>query len=352
MNKFISRLSGTEKILFIKRLSILLKAGVPLLAALRMLRDQSVSQYAKAILDQIIPEIENGQSLFASLGRHGKMFGIFAIQIIRVGEISGTLYANLEYLADEMRKKEELRKKIVSAMVYPAFIIMATIVITALLTLYVFPKILPIFQSFHFQLPWTTKVIIGISHFVLTHSFVLFVGCIVLGIVGIVLFRIGQVKFFRDSMLLQIPVMGHLFQSYYLSSICRTLGLLLKSGMREVEAITVTASTSTNGPYRKELLLAAARVGKGDRISVQLQQSAALFPPMVVQMIMVGETTGSLSESFLYLAEIYEHEVEDLSKNLSGLIEPVLMVCMGMVVGFVAVSIITPIYQITQNLHP
>jgi type IV pilus assembly protein PilC len=152
--------------------------------------------------------------------------------------------------------------------------------------------------------------------------------------------------------ILRLPLIGNIIQSYTMANFSRTLGLLLKGGVRITEAIIITGDTMTNVVYKKELTAIAHGVLKGEKISQYLEKRTHLFPDLLTQMISIGESTGNLSESLTYLAEMYESEVDDLTKNLSSTLEPVLMIFMGILVGFVAVSVITPIYSITQNLHP
>ena len=161
-----------------------------------------------------------------------------------------------------------------------------------------------------------------------------------------------KVKHLRDRGLLFLPMFGKLIKSYNLANSMRTLGLLLKSGVAVSDALPTTASISSNRSYKVEFMKAYGLVSRGETVSSSFRNNARLFPEIVVQIVAVGEKSGSLSASLLYLAELYENEVEDYTKNLSNLIEPILMVMMGLVVGFIAVAIITPIYGITQNLHP
>lgn len=351
-NKFFLRLSSQDKILLAKRLAILVKAGVPILESLEMIKSQATSRAMVYITSCLIKDVENGQFLSTALGKFKNIFGEFTINIIRVGETSGTLYENLNYLAEELKKKNALKKKVVGALVYPIFIIIATLGIAGVLTIYVFPKILPIFKSFKFQLPWTTRLLIFISDNFLNHGGLIFSGIVVL-IIGLwLLLRIKAIRYRFDLIILKVPLLGNIIQGYNMANFSRTLGLLLKSEVAIVEATNITADTTANAAYRKELRAIAENIRKGGKISKYMKVRTKLFPPILLQMVIVGETAGNLSDTLLYLAELYENEVDETSKNLSTVLEPLLMVFMGIIVGFVAVSIITPIYEITQNLHP
>lgn len=352
MNKFFLRLSLQEQILFAKRLGILIKADIPVLEALQMLKDQASSRSSSHIFEKLIGDVANGQFLSSSLAQFRHVFGEFAVNLVRVGESSGMLQENLDYLAQELNKRQQLRRKILAALVYPVFILVGTLGITSLLLFYVFPKILPIFKSLKFQLPWTTQVLIGGSEFLLRHATLTGVSLIVLGVLAFLLLKIRIVSFWVDRLILTLPFLGKIVKNYHLANFCRTLGLLLKSDLTVVEGSLITAQTTTNLVYQKEFGVMAHNLSQGKKLSHSLRERERLFPSVLVQMVAVGETSGNLSDTLLYLAELYEGEVEELAKNLSNLLEPTLMVFMGLIVGFVAISIITPIYELTQSLRP
>lgn len=345
------RLSVKEQAFFIKRLSFLIKASVPILEGLSMVSEQTMSRRYARVIDSVLKDVSNGISLSRSLGKFPHIFGEFGINIIKVGESSGTLSQNLDYLADELHKKQVLKRKVMGALVYPAVITVATLAITGFLILYLFPKIMPIFASLKMELPITTQIVIAVSTFLQASG-----GWLVLGLVVAVTVIFGlhkQSEWFRfafDQAVLRMPVFGVMFRYYSLANINRTLGLLLKSGITLAEALPLTADTTQNLVYRAELRHLATSVNRGEQLSKHLKKNRFLFPDVMTQMILIGERSGNLSNTLIYLSELYEAEVEDFTKNLSALIEPALMVIMGIVVGFVAVSIITPIYGITQNL--
>jgi len=352
--RWLLRFPLQEQIMFTKRLSLLVKASVPLLQALDMLHHQTSSKGVKYIFKNLASGVERGQSLSATLRlKFNKLVGEFVINIIEVGEVSGTLQENLNYLSDELQKKQALRRKIVNAMVYPVFIIVATVGITILLTVFVFPKILPIFKSFpDFQLPITTRALIFVSHGFLSYWYII-LGAAVGVVVGFLLgMRTKLFRRFVHRNVLRIPVLGVLLKSYYLANICRTFGVLLRSNVPILKAVRITAEATTNVYYREKLNESAEYVQRGGRLSEIMQTDPKIFPSIAAQMVQVGETTGSLSNSLMFLSELYENEVDDQTKNLSSVMEPALMVFIGLLVGFVAISIITPIYSFTQNLHP
>lgn len=349
---FFARLSLQDQIIFAKRLAILIHAGIPILRGLRMLEEQAGSRHGARIMKDLRQQIEKGKSLAVAMRGYAKIFGEFAINIVRVGEMSGTLVQNLNHLADELKKKQELRRNIISALIYPAFIVVATIAIVIMLTVFLFPKILPVFASFNTQLPWSTRALIAISDAAQAWWLYFVFGLVLFAVIFGLLMRVKKVRHFWDRWLLRWPVLGGLFRSYFLANSCRTLSLLLKSEVGILEALRVVGETSGSEAYRQSFGKIAAGVARGETVSEVMKKDKLLFPVLVFQMVQVGEATGSLNSSLMYVSEMFEDEMAVSTKNLTTSIEPILMVLMGLLVGFVALSIITPIYGITQSLQP
>jgi type IV pilus assembly protein PilC len=343
--------SVKKQTFFAKRLSFLIKSGVPMLESIHVLKDQSTNRTEAFILEKIINDIANGQTLSNSLAKFRNVFGNFAINVIRAGEASGTLIHNLNYLAEELKKRHILRKKIKSALLYPAIITIATFGITGFLTVYIFPKIMPIFASMSVKLPFTTRAIIWLSDLLRTKGWLILIiiAAIVAGFIIIKKFS-PKVRFFFDGFILRLPIFGTIAKNYNLTNTTRTMGILLKSSMSLTEALLVTAETTENVQYKAALRKMSEEVMKGKNLSLPIMKYPFLFPSMLSHLVAIGEKSGNLSNTFTYLSEYYEHEFEEQTKNLSSTIEPVLMIIMGIMVGFVAVSIITPIYELTGNV--
>lgn len=347
-----SKLSIKDQAAFAKKLAFLIRADVPIMESLRMIKNQSRFSKAK-MFERVLNDVMSGQFLSSSLAKHGNTFGTFAINIIKVGEEAGILDKNLEYLAEELKKRQELKKKILGAMVYPAFITLATIGVSALITVYIFPKLMPIFQSVSFELPLTTRILMAVSGFMIAYSFYLFMG-ILAAIIGLVMLykKVRPFNMIVSRILLGVPVFGQLSQSYQMANFCRTFGLLLNCEIGIISAANITGDATANFLYKREISALAEQVSKGKRVADYLEQRRALFPEMVFQMVAIGETAGNLGDTLLYLSDHYESEVNDITRNLSNSLEPILLVVMGLVVGFVAVSVISPIYELTANIHP
>lgn len=353
MDQYVApRLAIKEQTFFAKRLSFLTRAGVPMLESLHILRTQSRTRSHRRILDQIIEDTSQGQALSKSFGKFPHVFGDFAINIIKVGESSGVLSENLDYLADELKKKQILRRKVIGALVYPALITTATVGITIFLMVYLFPKIMPIFSSLHMTLPMSTKIVIAISNFLQKSGFALFAGIFLFVTAFSILIKKNKAsRMYFHGFLLQIPLVGKMVQYYNLANATRTLGIMLKGGVTLSEALPLTADTSQNLVYKRHFRALAHTINRGERMSTYLAAHRNVFPDILAQLVAVGEKTGNLSNTLLYLSDLYENEVDDFAKDISTLIEPLLMIFMGLLVGFIAVSIITPIYGITQSLH-
>ena len=325
---------------------------MPILPSLNILKQQHKSRTMRHITNEIIKDVENGQYLATSLGKFKKVFGELTINIISVGEISGTLSDNLDHLATSLKKRQALRRKLIGAAVYPIFTIFATLAITIMLTVFVFPRIIPVFKSINYELPWSTRFLILINNIFKDYGLSIFVGLIIVFIGFWLLLKIKKVRLWYHKALLYIPLIGQIIRTYNAANMCRTVGILLGSGVTVVRTFEIAAETTTNLAYKNSLLVISQELTKGKKISNYLQKNTRLFPVIMAQMLIVGESTGKLSETFLYLSDIFEDEMDETTKNLSTTVEPILLIFMGILVGFIAISIITPIYGITQHLAP
>ena len=347
------RFSIKDQVFFAKRLSFLVHASVPMLDSLYILQRQTKSKLKRQMFDHIIEDVKNGQFLASSLAKFSKVFGNFAISIIRTGETSGTLDESLVYLAEELEKKQQLQRKVFGALIYPALIITATLGVVGLLTIYVFPKILPIFASLDFELPITTKILIWLTNFLTAWG--LWIGGAVI-LIGVLIAWLVAAKdgahYIWDRVVIKVPLLGKIALNYQIANLTRTIGLLLKADVGVVDSFSIAGDTTNNIAYRRALKAVSASIIRGESISSQLAKRPDLFPDLTSQMVAIGERTGRLSDTFIYLSGLYEEEVDNRTKNLSNAIEPILMITLGLVVGFIAISIITPIYQVTQNLNP
>lgn len=345
------RFSVHEQVLFAKRLSFLVKAGVSLLEGLTMIRNQTKSKRKQRIFDTIIADISAGQFLSKSLEKYSHLFGEFTINIIRVGENAGVLSENLIYLADELAKKQALQRKVKGALVYPLFITVATLGVTSLLVVFIFPKIMPIFISLNITLPLTTRMLLAVSVYLQEWGVLTLFG-IIIALLSFIFIRKVFLPLRRatDWLLLKLPIAGTIARSYNAANFCRTLGLNIRAGVNLTESMYITAQVTKNTIYKNAYLDFAEHIMKGEKISTTMMKYGGIFPDMLPHMILIGETTGSLSNTLGYLSDLYEAEVDESTRNLSSSIEPILLMTMGILVGLIAVSVISPIYEVTKHL--
>jgi type IV pilus assembly protein PilC len=345
------RVSLQEQILFARHLSLMSKAGMSLLDSIQLLKRQARSKSMAKILNEVANSVSNGQFLSVALEPYAHVFGELFINIIRIGETSGTLSENLTYLAEELDKKKQLQSKIRGAMVYPIIIVIGVISIVSFLVFFLFPKIIPVFKTLNVKLPLPTRILIAVANFAQNYTLWIVLGLVTFSVIFWLLLKIRKVKKFFQRALLLIPVTGALSKALNMASFCRTLAILLRSGSKIVESLGTAGNTLSNLVYRDQILKAAEVVRKGGQLSTHLATSPKIFPLMLSQMISVGEGTGNLSETLQYLAGFYEEEIDNTTKNLSTIIEPALLIILGGIVGFVAIAVITPIYGITQGVR-
>ena len=345
-----------EKVLFAKHLETMLKSGVNLNEALEVIVDQTSSKKFKRITKEVLEKIKTGQTLANTLARFPKVFDPLVVNIIRVGEESGTLEENLKYLAGELEGRLELRRKVKAAAFYPAIILFATFGLGVVLAYFVLPKITKLFTTLDIELPLSTKILLNVAAVMDKHGLI-----IILGIIGgLILLRIlTVVKFIKPiwhAFLIKMPIIGGIIINYNLALINRTMGILLKTGLTIDHSVNISIDTTANMVYKKKLKYSLPQIQKGKRFSdilTSFKQSRRkpLFPLIMTKMIAVGERSGRLEESFNYLAEYFEKEVDNTTKNLTTILEPILLVFVGLIVGFIAISVISPIYQVTGKFR-
>ena len=348
---FINRISFFEKVFLAKSLALMIRAGLPLRESIATIQEQSKSKTFKKILDDILKSIDNGQSLTTSLSRHPNIFDSLYINMIKIGEESGTLAENLGHLSLQLEKSHELRSKVKAAMIYPAIILTAVIILGLALTFFVLPQITPIFKTFDIQLPLATRILIAFTEIIQNYGLFILIGVVALSVILFLISRFRPVKFLIHKITLKIPIAGAISRNVNIAHFSRTLGVLLKSGITVVSALDITQTTLGNLVYQKELVEVAEEVQRGKPISDYLRKKETIFPLTVSRMVEVGEKTGNLEETLLYLSNFYEAEVDRSVKSLSTILEPILLLIIGAVVGFIALAIITPIYDITRGLH-
>jgi len=350
LSRFFSSVSIVEKMVLARHLSAMIKAGLPLDRGLRVLAAQSKSPRFRQVLAEVEQKIRGGRPFSDSLAEYPDVFPELFISMVRVGEATGKLDEVLENLSVQMGKDHELRSRVRGAMIYPAVIVSLMVAIGILMMIMVVPKLSSAFQEMNLSLPVTTKIVIGISQF-LSNNLILGLGLVVS---IIILIRIASKtesgKRFLDILFLNLPVISDLSRKVNSAIFARNLSLTIDAGVPINQALEIVANTMSNSLFSQSLLVIADGMQKGEQMSDLLRNFSNIYPVMVVQMVEVGETTGSLSDTLRNLAEFYEEEVSNITKNLSSIIEPVLMIIVGIAVGFFAISIIQPIYSLVGQM--
>ena len=340
--------SKKQILLFTKNLTILLKSGSTLPESLLVLKDEAKGAL-RVILEDVYIQVDQGRKLSEALRSYPKVFPETYTNILGVGEDSGKLYQNLEYVTLQLEKSQTLKKKIQGAMIYPFIILIGGVGLGMAITIFVFPKVTTLFKNFKVELPFSTRILIAISDFFQQYGIFAVLG-VSAGVFFIIwFFRAKSVQFITHWIALHLPVVKSISMHLNLALFCRTLSTLLQSGLTIDEGLQISARSVTNFYYKRFLTNAYDRIKAGDNLAAILHQDPTLFPNADVQIINVGETSGTLYKSLDYCSSIHEDEVDNLTKNLSTLLEPFLLLSMGLMVAFLALSIITPIYSITDQ---
>lgn len=341
-----------DKLLFTKHLAVMLRSGIPLSEAVSTLADETKNQSFKKVLKGVWGQIQNGQSLYKALSSYLQVFDPLYLSLVKIGEKSGKLEENLNYLIIQQTKSYEFRKKVTGALLYPALVLISTAVAGSSLSLFVLPKLVDLFRSLDVKLPLSTKILLFVSNLMKDYGILIIISLTAILALVYWLVHTAKVKPHWHRFLLSIPALGVLLQNVELSSICRNVGLMLKSGLPIMAVLEAQCQVEGNLVYKDYLEQIRAGVDKGKSIAETLRPEKFPFiPQFMAKMIGVGEKTGKLEESFLYLGDFFEGEVDDTTKNLSNILEPVLLLILGLVVGFVALSIISPIYQLTGSIR-
>ena len=338
------------KVTFAKHMSLMIKAGLPVDEAVRVLAEQAQGRFRKALMG-VLTAVEGGRQLSEGFAQYPKIFSELFIATVRAGESSGTLEQSLDDLALQLAKSYDLQRKIRGAMIYPVLVLVAAGGIGMGLSLFVLPRIIGLFDSITVELPLATKLMIGFSKFMVAYGVPFTIGMVV-GIFGLIqLMSWKPVRPFSHGLLLRTPIFGPLARNFNLAMFARTMATLLKSGISIGDAFEITSNTLRNARYKSALLRVQHGTETGIPASTVLEEFPKLFPSITTRMLSVGERSGKLEETFQYLAEFYEDEVDVTTKNLSTVLEPVLLIFIGLTVAYIAIAIITPIYNFIGNIE-
>ena len=340
-----SAVKSRDVVIFTRQFATMIDAGLPIVQCLHILAQQTDSKPFRKVISQIKEDVESGTTLAEAVRKHSKVFPELYTSMVQAGEIGGILDTILVRLANYLEKAAKLKSKIKGAMIYPSCIIAAAIIVTAVLLIWVIPVFAEVFQSFGANLPSPTQFVINLSNFTISHIWYL-AAVPIMAVVGLRLaYRTERGHYLIDKSMLQVPVFGMLIRKSAVARFTRTLGTLVSSGVPILDALTITARTAGNKVMEESILTARTSISSGRTIAEPLTESG-VFPPMVCQMIAVGETTGALDSMLQKIADFYEDEVDNAVANLMSLLEPAVILFLGVVIGGLVVSMYLPIFRL------
>lgn len=345
----IGTISRKEVIEFTRHLSVMLGAGVTIFEAIKFLKSQSQNKVFQARLEDIIESLNNGQSLSNSMHKFPKIFPDIYVNIVHVGEQSGNLPETMNDLAEHMEDADKFRQKVKGALIYPKIILGVMVTFILVLVLFVIPRIMTIFKSLGAEIPFATRMVIGFTEFVNNH-FALIVAVVFGASSAIYLFlKNPKIRRYRDLFYVKAPLFGHIVLNYHTAQVGQHFGTLFASGITILKCLEITASVVDNLVFREEIEAMIQKIRGGVSLSQSFDENTH-FPPMFVKLINVGERTGKLPQVIDYLKNYYKGLVDTDVKNITTIIEPAIMVFLGLMVAGLVITVIGPIYQLISNV--
>ncbi|MDD3006634.1 MAG: type II secretion system F family protein [Candidatus Pacebacteria bacterium] len=339
-----------DKMLFTRNLAVMLRSGLPFSRSLAILSEQTKSKYFAEVLKGIQVDVEKGTQLADSMAKYPKVFDNLFVSMVRVGDTGGNLEEVLGTLSLQIKKDHELTGKVKGAMMYPAIVICAMVLIGVIMMIFVFPKLMGMFTESGKELPLATRSLMFVSDALVDYGLYIF------GVLAIFIYfflksiktPIGKKNF--DSFMLKIPAIGPVLMKVNVARFCRTVSSMISSGVSIVQALDTVSGTLGNYAYSASAKDACIKVQKGLNLSEVISEYGTLYPSMMIHMIEVGEETGSVETTMKQVAEYYEEEVDQFTSNLSSVIEPILMLVMGGAVGVFAIALIQPMYSVMETV--
>lgn len=333
---------------FTTQLAVMMRAGINLRAALEGIADQTQHQGFKKVVTKLKTDVESGKSFSAALAAHPKLFGSLYINMVKASEMSGSFSDMLDRIAGYISQEIETRKMVIGAAIYPSVIGTMAVGVTVFLLTFVLPKFRGVFQGKEDVLPWATKFLMNLSD-AMVANWVLIVIAIFLSIGGLFAFSKTTLgAFWIDTLKLKIPIVKTMFRSLYISRSLQTMGQLINAGVPMLDTLAITGDISGNTLYKRLWRSVYGSVKQGKKISAPLQKNGGLLPQSVVQMVSAGEESGKLGEVLDEISEYYAKQLKDQIKAVTSMIEPLMIVVMGSIVGFIAMAIILPIFKMSQ----
>jgi type IV pilus assembly protein PilC len=343
-------ISIKEKLFFFRNFQVMVSAGIALPRTIRTLAEQTKNNKFKKALLQTEENLLKGLSLSQSFSYFPDIFSSLIINMIKVGEESGTLETILANLTDHLEKQNQLKNRIIGALMYPSIIILAMIGIGILMLIIVVPKLAETFEELGIELPITTRIVISTGFLLLNYWYLLLFLLVVVFFIFRHLLKTTRGKDFIDEILIKIPILGELLKKYYLVEIIRTLSILMRSGVPILNSLEIAGNVALNKHFKDSLEEAKKEVKKGGSLSAALKKSSEFYSDTTIEMFSVGEETGQTGQILEKLTDFYDDEIAQTTQNLSSIIEPILMIIIGAVIGFFAVSMIQPMYSMLGSI--
>ncbi len=350
LNPFKHKVKSTDLTLFSRQLATLVSSGVPLVQGLSILEEQFTSEAFKNVIKSIRTDIESGVSISESMKKHPNVFSELYIGMIHAGEVGGILDQVLDRLAIYLESAEELKSKIKSAMTYPVVVLFVAIAAVVILLTFVVPQFAKMFLELGQRLPTPTLILIQLSTFLKKWIWLIIVILVIIATVFRKLYKTNEkFRLTVDKILLRLPLFGELIRKSAIAKFSRTLSTLIKSGVPILQAMETVAKTSGNKVIENAIFAAKDAIREGERIAEPLKRSG-VFPPMVIQMVSIGEESGALDSMLTKVADFYEREVSTAVESLTSMIEPLIIVFLGIVVGGVVVAMYLPMFEMTSAM--
>lgn len=346
----ISGVKQGEIVVFTRQLASMIQTGLTLIEALNILKDQVRNAEMKTVILDLIASISGGSSFSQALQNHTEVFSEVYIALIKAAEAGGVMDRVLDRLAENLEKSEELKRKIKSALIYPGIITGGVVVVIIIMNVFVIPQLSKLYEGLNVNLPLTTRIVLGISH---ATTILLPVFIVLAVIFGFFFNRFRKSEDGReivDKIKLKLPVFGKIFTLSIETEVSRTFSILISSGTSVLDALAVTSNVADNAIFRRGILSTSTLVEKGINLSNAFEQQN-LFPPIFIQMIKVGESTGKIDENLNRVADYFERDLNQRIKTLTTAIEPILLVTLGVTVGFLIISVISPIYSLISSIQ-
>lgn len=351
-NEFFSKLRGVkpkEIAIFCRQMSIMINAGLPLVTAVSILIEQTHNPVLKNALKDIYQQIQGGDTFSSAIKKYEHIFPPIMIHMITAGEVGGVMDDVMDRLAVHLEKDYKMREKIKSAMTYPVVVICLAVLVVIFILTFVMPTFKSMFDSMHSELPLPTQFLLGVSGFFQEYWWLVIIGLVAMAFGATQIYKIPRYQLYVDAMILRMPVFGMLVRKISIARFSRTLGTLLHGGVPIITALDVVKNITGNMQLVKALTDAQTDVRDGFTLSDTLN-SSKVFTPMVVQMIAVGEETGQMDTMLGKIADFYEDDVDDVVSRLSSLLEPMMIVILGLIIGAIVISIALPMFDVVNNV--